>query len=94
MTIPATTHRPTGKATAHNSESEDVHARARHGILRCAALLLRAISRDWQHCGKTACLRSRRCRGFACEPAWKGAQRGADLRGTAGKAKRSIEAAE
>src|SRR4029079_14624237 len=26
------------------------------------------LARDWAHCGKAACARSRRCRGFACEP--------------------------
>ena len=35
---------------------------------RCVALLLSQIGRDHEHCGKAACRRSRRCRGFACEP--------------------------
>jgi hypothetical protein len=30
--------------------------------------LLVAIGRDYEWCGKAACARSRRCRGFACEP--------------------------
>jgi hypothetical protein len=35
---------------------------------RCVALLLSQIAGDHEHCGKAACRRSRRCRGFACEP--------------------------
>ena len=31
-------------------------------------LLAIAAGRDYEHCGKAACARSRRCRGFACEP--------------------------
>jgi hypothetical protein len=42
--------------------------RALDGFHRCVALLAAAIGRDWRHCGKAACKRSRRCRGFACEP--------------------------
>jgi hypothetical protein len=30
--------------------------------------LLVALGRDYEWCGKAACARSRRCRGFACEP--------------------------
>jgi hypothetical protein len=30
--------------------------------------LVSHLSRDHDHCGKAACARSRRCRGFACEP--------------------------
>jgi hypothetical protein len=30
--------------------------------------LVSHLARDYQHCGKAACVRSRRCRGFACEP--------------------------
>ena len=33
---------------------------------RVLARLTGDVARDWQHCGKAACLRSRRCRGFAC----------------------------
>jgi hypothetical protein len=42
--------------------------RAIDGLHRCMALLAGALGRDWRHCGKAACARSRRCRGFACEP--------------------------
>ena len=31
-------------------------------------LIAIAAGRDYEHCGKAACARSRRCRGFACEP--------------------------
>jgi hypothetical protein len=31
-------------------------------------LIAIAASRDYERCGKAACARSRRCRGFACEP--------------------------
>jgi hypothetical protein len=37
-------------------------------LYRCAARLAGTIGRDWHDCGKAACARSRRCRGFACEP--------------------------
>jgi hypothetical protein len=35
---------------------------------RCVAKLIARIARDHERCGKAACVRSRRCRGFACEP--------------------------
>ena len=35
---------------------------------RALSRLAGAAARDWRRCGKAACLRSRRCRGFACEP--------------------------
>jgi hypothetical protein len=38
------------------------------GMDRCLALLVGQVARDWRDCGKAACKRSRRCRGFACEP--------------------------
>ena len=37
-------------------------------VARCMRLLAIAAGRDYEHCGKAACARSRRCRGFACEP--------------------------
>jgi hypothetical protein len=36
-------------------------------LIRCLARLGGAIAQDWRHCGKSACRRARRCRGFACE---------------------------
>lgn len=36
--------------------------------MRCLRILLTRLGRDWEHCGKAACLRARRCRGVACEP--------------------------
>ncbi len=37
-------------------------------LLRCVEMMLASISRDWESCGKASCARSRRCRGFVCEP--------------------------
>jgi hypothetical protein len=37
-------------------------------VERSLRSLLVAISRDYLHCGKAACVRSRRCRSSACEP--------------------------
>jgi hypothetical protein len=42
--------------------------RAVDAVARCMRLLAIAAGRDYEHCGKAACARSRRCRGFACEP--------------------------
>jgi hypothetical protein len=36
--------------------------------MRCIRILLTRLGRDWNHCGKAACLRARRCCGSACEP--------------------------
>jgi hypothetical protein len=41
--------------------------RAIDALHRALSRLAGDIGRDWQHCGKAACLRSRRCRGFTCE---------------------------
>jgi hypothetical protein len=49
--------------------------RAMDALHRALARLTRAVGRDWQHCGKATCLRSRRCRGFACEPEVEGDER-------------------
>jgi hypothetical protein len=43
--------------------------RAIDALYRALTRLVKASAEDWRHCGKAACLRSRRCRGFACEPA-------------------------
>ena len=42
--------------------------RAFDAVARCMRLIAIAAGRDYEHCGKAACARSRRCRGFACEP--------------------------
>ena len=47
---------------------EDVERRALDGATRCIRPLLIALDRDFETCGKASCKRSRRCRGFACEP--------------------------
>jgi hypothetical protein len=49
-------------------DDDQVRARVVAGVERCLRGLLVAIGRDYRHCGKAACARSRRCRGFACEP--------------------------
>ena len=41
--------------------------RALDAVARCIRLLAVDAGRDYEHCGKAACARSRRCRGFACE---------------------------
>ena len=42
--------------------------RAIEALERALRLLAIAAGRDHEHCGKAICARSRRCRGFACEP--------------------------
>ena len=42
--------------------------RAADALVRTLDRLVRVAGEDWQQCGKAACRRSRRCRGFACEP--------------------------
>jgi hypothetical protein len=37
-------------------------------LAQCMAQFTSQLARDWAYCGKAACARSRRCRGFACEP--------------------------
>ncbi len=51
-----------------NVRIETVRARAIRSAMRCVRSLLIALGRDYERCGKAACARSRRCRGFACEP--------------------------
>jgi hypothetical protein len=36
--------------------------------MRCIRALLVRLGRDYERCGKAACLRARRCCGTACEP--------------------------
>ena len=66
---PAARPAPTADMTAAATvdDIECTRRRTLGGIERCLALLAGAIARDWRHCGKAACARSRRCRGFACE---------------------------
>jgi hypothetical protein len=54
--------------TATHDPIEDIRQRVIDGIDRCRRKILIALNRDYQHCGKASCARSRRCRGFACEP--------------------------
>jgi hypothetical protein len=49
-------------------ELSHVRQRTLDAIDRCLALLVELAAEDWRRCGKAACARSRRCRGFACEP--------------------------
>ena len=49
-------------------EQAATRKRAIASIERSLRSLLVAIGRDYEWCGKAACARSRRCRGFACEP--------------------------
>jgi hypothetical protein len=49
-------------------EQAAVRKRTIAGIERSLRSVLTAIGRDYERCGKAACARSRRCRGFACEP--------------------------
>jgi hypothetical protein len=59
-----------GPAAAPTQAEIDAASRRRaiDALERAVARMTRAVGRDWQHCGKAACLRSRRCRGFVCEP--------------------------
>jgi hypothetical protein len=47
---------------------EHTRRRTLERMHRCLSRLLGAVARDWQSCGKAACLRSRRCRRLVCEP--------------------------
>ena len=51
-----------------NDTIEAIRARTIESAMRCIRALLIQIGRDYERCGKTSCARSRRCRGFACEP--------------------------
>ena len=51
------------------AEIDEASRRRTHDALhRALSRLAGAAARDWRHCGKTVCVRSRRCRGSACEP--------------------------
>jgi len=49
------------------AEIEAARERTIEAAERCIVVMLKALGQTWQRCGKAACLRSRRCRGFACE---------------------------
>ena len=49
-------------------ELECLKARTIDRLSECIARFTGQLARDWAYCGKAACARSRRCRGFACEP--------------------------
>ena len=49
-------------------ELECLKERTIERLSECLARFTGQLARDWAYCGKAACARSRRCRGFACEP--------------------------
>jgi hypothetical protein len=51
-----------------DDELETLKARTIDRLHRSLIALVAGIGRDHQPCGKAACARSHRCRGFACEP--------------------------
>jgi hypothetical protein len=55
-------------SAAKPSPNAAIRERIVERVLNASRYLLIAIGRDWERCGKAACKRSRRCRGFACEP--------------------------
>jgi hypothetical protein len=57
------------EAKVEGEVDEASRRRAIDALYRALTRLVKASAQDWRHCGKAACLRSRRCRGFACEPA-------------------------
>ena len=67
-----TTNSMTGTKPAPTAGREDdidaIRQSAIDSTYRCIRLLLVSLGRDYQHCGKASWARSRRCRGFACEP--------------------------
>ena len=56
-------------------------ARIAERVLRIVRHMLIGMNRDYERCGKAACARSRRCRGFACEPAASAVRTAAASRG-------------
>ena len=51
-----------------DNEIEAIRERIIASAMRCIRMQLIALGRDWERCGKASCARTRRCRGFACEP--------------------------
>lgn len=78
MTAP----RPREPIPADNDDEEIACIRRRtlDSAGRALRAALVALSRDYLNCGKAACARSRRCRGFACERDRGGAEHVASAR--------------
>jgi hypothetical protein len=53
---------------AADNKIETIRERIIASAMRCIRMQLIALGRDWERCGKASCARTRRCRGFACEP--------------------------
>jgi hypothetical protein len=68
--IPSYGTMPNGKPLPNDArdENEAIRDRTIASMERSIRTMLIAIGRDWERCGKAACARSRRCRGFVCEP--------------------------
>ena len=54
---------------------ENIRERTLASAYRAIEKMLVTITRDYERCGKAACARARRCRGFACTPNAKGLRR-------------------
>jgi hypothetical protein len=54
--------------TPAQDEIDCTRARTLDRAHHCVRMMLQWLGRDHEFCGKAACARSRRCRGFACEP--------------------------
>ena len=57
-----------GAFTPQDKIDAERRRRALAALERCLRIAVAGIGRDHERCGKAACARSRRCRGFACEP--------------------------
>ena len=59
-----------GEPRASPAQREHAATRKRTvaSMERSLRSLLVGLGRNYEWCGKAACARSRRCRGFACEP--------------------------
>jgi hypothetical protein len=64
--------RPPAPTPTQDEIDAATRQRANDTLDRCLARLVGEIAQDWLHCGKAACRRARRCRGFACEPEFDG----------------------
>jgi len=63
-------HANAKKPLTTNSDGRDRDERIAviaQSVLRTVRAILISMNRDYERCGKSACARSRRCRGFACE---------------------------
>jgi hypothetical protein len=59
---------PPDSSTPQDKIDAESRRRAFASLERCLRKLAAGTGRDHERCGKAACARSRRCRGFACEP--------------------------